>query len=129
MKLHPPELTRIVEDERSLALEQHKVVVFAWTKLRSLSEKFAGHPKMHPYPAGGRELEEQLFTPSMGTGQHRPRQLPLQRTDRDAPEDSFVRVQLHRDDFLRETVVPALTVIFDLSQFGHVLTLRDGAAR
>jgi hypothetical protein len=119
MKSHSPKEPRIGENQRLPPLLQDEVVVFLRLESGRLRPQFAAHPQMEPNPIPGGEFEEHLFPSGRGTQETATGQLLHDSARIDPAEDSFSRMELHRNDLLAEAGVPLPSEEFYFGQFRH----------
>jgi hypothetical protein len=119
MKSHSSKEPRIAENQRLLPLLQDEVIMFLRAKSSRFRPQFAAHPEMDPNPIPGREFEQHLFPMREGTQETAAGQLVHDSSRIGPAEDSFSRIELHRDDLLAQAGVPLLSEEFHLGQFRH----------
>lgn len=119
LKTDAPKLARVAENERARGLLQHEMIVSPWLEAAFFDAQFAAHSEVDPKPVIVREFEEHLFAVHLGAKVFFPNEPTAQGFRIFTAEDSLIVVQLHGTDLLAEPGIPALTIIFDLSQFRH----------
>ena len=116
---HTSKEPRIGKNQRLLPLLQDEVIVFLRLESGPLRPQFAAHPQMKPNPFPCGEFEEHLLPSGRGTQKTAAGQLLHDSSRIDPAEDSFSRMELHRDDLLAKAGVPFLSKKFYLGQFRH----------
>lgn len=122
---NPPELPRIAENQRTLALLEHKVIVFPGAEICRLDPELAGHAEMDSDPVITREDEEHLLPAGFGAEEFLPNEATLERPDVAPTEDPFLAMELDCGDDLADAGVPLFAKIFDLGELRHGAEIRS----
>jgi hypothetical protein len=96
------------------------MVVLGWAKPGRLNAQGARHAKMHPQPELIGEPEEHLFAMGLRAKEDRTSRYPGQQAGFVPAKDPLLSVQADPGDLLPETAVPALPIIFNFCELGHI---------
>jgi hypothetical protein len=119
MKTHPPELTRIAQNESPLFLREKKVIVLRGAEAGGFEAQLTAHAEVNAEPVAILELKEQLLPARFRAEQFLPNEMALERAHVGSAKNPLLSMQMEGENPGAQPWVPAFAKILDLGQLRH----------